>query len=226
MRNALRAKYLSIFLFAIGPVLAAPITELRGTAVSVDDGRVLYTEYHQWRDQWHRAEYRAPDGKLLATNEIDYSPGRSQPAFVQTNTVTGDQLGARWNGDTLTLFHGKKSEVVEYREPLVISSGFNNFVLDHWDDLFNNHVWTVEFAVPARLMIVNLKVKRIAAETSHIPDRNPDWIYLRVQAANPILAWFVAPVDLAYSADRLLRVYHGTSNVEIAGKTPAVEIRY
>jgi len=222
----IRFLYGLVLLLSVSSVHAASISELRGTAVSVDDGRVLYTEYHQWRDQWHRAEYRGPDGQLLATNEIDYSPGRSQPAFVQTNTVTGEQQGARWSGDILTLFHGKKSEVVEYREPLVISSGFNNFVLEHWDDLFNNRVMTVEFAVPMRLLIVNLKIKRIAPETSHIPDRNPDWIYLRAQAANPILSWFVAPVDLAYSEDRALRVYHGTSNVEIAGKTPAVEIRY
>lgn len=200
--------------------------ELRGTAVSVDDGRVLYTEYHRWHDAWHRAEYRAPDGTLLAVNELDYSPGRSQPAFIQTDKINGATEGARWDGDKLTLFHGSRSKVMAYREPLVISSGFNNFVLEHWDDLIANRVWAVDFAVPQHLMIVGLKVRRIAADESHIPHRHPDWIYLRVQAANPILSWFVDPVDLAYSADRFLRVYRGSSNLEIAGRTPTVEIRY
>lgn len=204
----------------------ATTQELRGTAVSVDDGRVLYTEYHRWHDDWHRVEYHAPDGTLLTVNELDYSPGRSQPAFIQTDQVTGATEGARWDGAKLTLFHGSRSKVIAYREPLVISSGFNNFVLEHWDDLLANRVWTVDFAVPQYLRIVGLKVRRIAPEQSRIPGRDPGWIYLRVQAANPILGWFVSPVDLAYSPDRFLRVYRGSSNLEISGHIPSVEIRY
>lgn len=200
--------------------------ELRGTAVSIDDGQVLYTEYHQWRGAWHRAEYRASDGKLLAVNELDYSPGKSQPAFVQTDEITGARRGARWAGDTLTLFHDGRSEVVDYREPLVISSGFNNFVLEHWNDLIDNTALTVEFAVPERLMLVNLKVQRIEPLQSHIAERHADWIYLRVKPASIILNWLVKPVDLAYNPDRRLRIYRGSSNLEIAGKVPQVEIRY
>lgn len=200
--------------------------ELRGTAVSIDDGRVLYTEYHQWHDAWHRSEYRAPNGVLLAVNELDYSPGKSQPAFVQTDEVNGTKRGARWDGSTLTLFHDNRSEVVDYREPLVISSGFNNFVLEHWSALVGNDTLTVEFAVPERLMLVNLNVQRIEPARSHIADRNADWIYLRVKPTNTVLSWFIKPVDLAYSADRRLRIYRGSSNLELAGKIPQVEIRY
>jgi hypothetical protein len=224
--RALKICWLLTLLFCGAAFAAGSMTELRGTAVSVDDGRVLYTEYHQWRDAWHRTEYRAPDGRLLAVNELDYSPGRAQPAFVQTDEITGDTEGARWDGSQLTLFHGSRNKVVDYDEPLVISSGFTYFVLDHWDDLLANHTWMVDFAVPQRLTIVRLKVRRIDAGQSGIADRRPGWIYLRVQAANPILNWFVDPVDLAYSPDRLLRIYRGSSNLEIAGRMPAVEIRY
>lgn len=92
---------------AIGASLAtaqAVPHELRGTATSVADGRVLYTELHRWQGDFHRAEYRAPDGTLLAVNELDYSPGRAQPAFEQTTLATGEKQGARWQGETLTLF--------------------------------------------------------------------------------------------------------------------------
>lgn len=199
--------------------------ELRGTAISARDGRVLYTELHRWQGDWHLAEYRAPDGTLLATNELDYSPGAAQPAFVQTNKQTGATQGARWRGDELTLFNGDKSETVAYREPLVISSGFNNYVLAHWDDLQRaEHV--VDFAVTERLLVVRLRIRRIDRADTGIAEAQPAWIYYRVEAANKILSWFVPPVDLAYDADRQLRVYRGTSNVDIAGETPAVEIRY
>lgn len=210
----------------VAQAMAAEPQELRGTAVSVDDGRVLYTEYHRWQDAWHRAEYRAPDGTLLAVNELDYSSGRSQPAFMQTDKITGATEGARWDGTVLTLFRGSRSKVMAYREPLVISSGFNNFILEHWGDLIANRVWAVDFAVPQHLLIVGLKVRRITVDESYILNPNPDWIYLRVLAANPILSWFVDPVDLAYSPDRLLRVYRGSSNLEIDGRMPVVEIRY
>lgn len=199
--------------------------ELRGTAISARDGSVLYTELHRRQGDWHLAEYRAPDGTLLATNELDYSPGSAQPAFVQTNKQTGATQGARWRGDELTLFNGDKSETVAYREPLVISSGFNNYMLAHWDDLQRaEHV--VDFAVTERLLVVRLRIRRIDHADTSILNAQPAWIYYRVEAANKILAWFVPPVDLAYSTDRQLRVYRGTSNVEIAGETPAVEIRY
>jgi hypothetical protein len=199
--------------------------ELSGTAVSTSDGRVLYTEFHRWQGDWHLAEYRAPDGTLLATNELDYSPGAAQPAFVQTNKQTGVTQGARWRGDELTLFNGDRSETVDYRKPLVISSGFNNYVLAHWDDLQRaEHV--VDFAVTERLLVVRLQIRRITQAETEILDPQPGWVYFRVEAANTVLGWFVPAVDLAYSAERQLRVYRGTSNVEIAGETPAVEIRY
>lgn len=200
--------------------------ELRGTAVAVADGRVLYTEHHRWRDAWHRAEYRAPDGTLLAVNELDYSAGPAQPAYTQVDMGNGDRKGARWDGHQLTLFHGDRSKVMRYREPLVISSGFHNFLLERWDALAAGKKLVVDFAVPEHLSVVRLNVQRIKAEQSDIPDRNPGWIYFRVKAANPVLGWFVDPVDLAYDGNRHLRVYRGTSDIEVAGKTPAVEIRY
>jgi hypothetical protein len=200
--------------------------ELRGTATSVVDGRVLYTELHRWQGDRHRAEYHAPDGTLLVVNELDYSPGRAQPAFVQTTLATGEQHGARWQGETLTLFYGDQTSKVDYREPLVISSGFNNFVLGHWDELLRGEQRVVDFAVPEHLRIVRLKIGRIAPDQTTIGDTQPEWTFFRVQAANRVIAWFVPPVDLAYDAERHLRVYRGTSNVEIDGETPAVEIRY
>lgn len=223
MRMPFRGMWLTLLLSS---AVIANSGELRGTAVSLDDGRVLYTEYHRWHDTWHRAEYRTPDGRLLAVSELDYSPGRAQPAFTQTDEISGDTKGARWSGDRLTLFHGQRSKVMDYREPLVIGSGFNNFVREHWNELIGGQRFTVNFAVPERLMIVRLTVQRIAADKSDIPDRNSDWVYFRVRATNPILAWFVDPVDLAYDAERHLRVYRGSSNIDIAGHMPAVEIRY
>src|SRR5690606_39879481 len=150
--------------------------ELRGTAISARDGRVLYTELHRWQGDWHLAEYRAPDGTLLATNELDYSPGAAQPAFVQTNKQTGATQGARWRGDELTLFNGDKSETVAYREPLVISSGFNNYVLAHWDDLQRaEHV--VDFAVTERLLVVRLRIRRMYRDHTGIARAHPACSY-------------------------------------------------
>ncbi len=212
---------LLLICFTLLPLLAyaTAIGEARGRG-----GELLYTERHVIDGQRHDIEYRDAGGALFATSRIDYSFGDTQPAYRQENLREHEAEGARWQQDGLVLFHAEggseREKVMAAPQPLVLSSGFDHFVRAQWQLLQQGDTLRFHFAVPARLMLVELRVRRIDAEAP------AGGLALRADPVSPLWRLVTKPIELFYDADRRLLRYHGISNLALGESAPWVEVTY
>jgi hypothetical protein len=227
---------LAASLLGLNTAVAADSGNAEGFAYSEDGAKLLYTEVHRWQGVLHTVEYFRPNGKLASVNELDssnsfvspvYKQNYPQARFAQGNFAEG----AYWRASELVLFSGNKEKVVEFQAPLVLSSGFYHFILEHWQELQGGQSIAFDFAVPSRLSTVRLRMHALAngdaAGRGVFKDADPSWFYVRVEAANSLLRWLVKPLTVALDNQQRLMFYHGVSNVrDEHGDTPQVLIRY
>jgi hypothetical protein len=205
-----------------------------GFAYSENGDKLLYTEVHRWQGVLHTVEYFRPNGKLVSVNELDSSNSFVSPVYKQhypeARFAAGNFAeGARWRDSELVLFSGNKEKVVEFQRPLVLSSGFYHFILEHWRELQTGQSIAFDFAVPSRLSTVRLRMHALSgsAAAAAFKDSDPSWFYVRVEVANTLLRWLVKPLTVALDNKQRLVLYHGISNVrDDNGDTPQVLIRY
>ena len=200
--------------------------QVLGRAFSPDGDSLLYTEYH-WRFGIdHLVEYSDPDGALIAKNRLRYVRDSPSPAQDQYDMRSGVREGAIWRGDDLYLFRSDEERPVSASGTLVISSGFDGFVRDHWEALASGRSVNLEFAVPARLRTIELRARKLGSDAC--PDATEHgWTCFRVEPVSRLLRWLSAPIELAYDERRRLRVYSGLSNLRDAGgNSLQVLIRY
>jgi hypothetical protein len=201
-----------------------------GDAYALDNGPLLYTEKHDWHGVSHTVHYFLPDGRLWSVNELDSTASFVSPAYRQSYPGTDFVEGARWQGSELVVFSGKKEKAVPFTPPLVVSSGFYHFILEHWNELQAGKSLVFDFAVPSRQTTVRLRIhalKNGAAVMEPRAQADPAWFYVRVEAASTLLSWLVKPLTVALDSERRLMLYRGISNVrDEHGDTPQVLIRY
>jgi hypothetical protein len=201
----------------------AHLARLEGVAVSLPERREVYRELHEIAAFAHRIEYRAPDGTLIARKTLDYRCSQRAPAFEQLDLRSGSRIGGRWERGGYRLLRDDTSRTLGAGDTLVASSGFDRFVQMQWDALARGEAVDFDFALPARLDTLRLRIARTGTE-AEAPDAA---LWLRVVPAQPLLRAFVDPIVLAYDAGRRLLLYRGLSNLDdAAGNAQSVEIRY
>lgn len=205
-----------------------------GFAYSEDGRKLLYSELHRWQGVLHTIEYFRPNGKLAAVNELDSSASFVSPVYKQrypqARFAKGNFAeGARWRDSELVLFSGNKEKMVEFQPPLVMSSGFYHFILEHWRELQAGQSIAFDFAVPSQLSTIRMRMHALSGAEGRgaFKEADPSWFYVRVEAANSLLRWLVRPLTVALDKERRLVLYHGIANVrDDNGDTPQVLIRY
>jgi len=209
----------------VAGVRAQPVAPhvVEGVALKLPGRSEAYVERHTIGALEHRIEYRAPDGTPIARLALDYRCSDSAPAFEQHDLRNGARIGARWQDGAYLLQHGDETRALAPSATLVASSGFDRFVRENWDALAAGRSLELDFALPARLQTLRLRIARVEA-----PEALPGAaLWLRIVAAQPLLRAFVEPIELAYGGDRGLLLYRGLSNLAGAdGKAQSVEIRY
>ncbi|HUH38059.1 MAG TPA: hypothetical protein VL027_08950 [Spongiibacteraceae bacterium] len=180
-----------------------------GVARDVSGGEVLYREQHQVGPDSRHIEYRDAQGRLIATNSLDYSYSTTSPAYTQKDLRNDLTQGARWEGGALVLFSGGQAAQVGFTAPLVISSGFDGFVRENWAALVSGQRRVFDFALPDRLTTVRMRIEREAAPSGEHGGR-----YTFVtQPDNFLVRWLGAPIELVYDDERRLLRYRGVSNL-------------
>jgi len=196
---------------------------IEGVALRLPGRIEVYRERHEIGALSHRIQYHAPDGTLIAENSLDYRCSQGAPAFEQHDLRSGSRIGARWQDGNYLLLRGDETRALEPVATLVASSGFDRFVRANWETLAAGGSIELDFALPARLQTLRLRMARIEA-----PEELPgSALWLRIVPAQPLLRAFVDPIELAYDGERRLALYRGLSNLDGAdGKALSVEIRY
>lgn len=196
---------------------------IEGVALRLPARTEAYREHHAIGPHSHTIEYRAPDGSLIADKQLDYRESDSAPAFLQRDLRRGTRIGARWEDGRYLLQRNDEERGVDTSGLLVASSGFDRFVRSRWDTLALGEPVDFDFALPARLQTVGLRIAARPARAGE--DAALHWF--RIAPTHPLLRAIVDPIELAYDDARRLRVYSGVSNlVDADGGSLDVEISY
>ena len=204
---------------------AAAIT---GTAYAAGSDQVLYREHYDFDTapgQW-RVEYRLPDGAVLATKRLDFSPGKARPNYLLHYHDSDRTTGAQWQGDdSLLLFNDGEEAIKEVpRATVVIDAGFDHFVRDHWEQLARQSL-EFKFAFANDLRLLPLRISQVPGSQTPL-ENQPGITFFRIEGTNLLLRWFADPIYLGYNDQRELCIYQGISNLRVLGETPKVRIVY
>ncbi len=217
----------------------APMTSpwVTGTALSVNDGSVLYRELHYLAPTTEplsgRIEYVAHDERLIARKQMDYSRSFFAPAVEQLDLRTQTRFFTRYAQNNLQAGFQRGGGVLESRtlapsNELVIDAGFDPFVRYHWEALQAGRSVGARFYVPSRLDSVRINVIPVAAQDCAQAGDNLLCLMVRPAGLLRVVGWFLDPLLLAYDLEsRRLLMFKGTSNLaDDEGQPQSVMILY
>ena len=177
-------------------------------------------------------DYFDPNGGLIATKTLDYRPGASRPDFTMYDLRRNWFWSVQARKGQLLLSKGPPGDLerraIDRQKPQVVDAGFDAYIRKHLDQLQSGAQLSFYNAVPARLNNYRLRAESITYSQSPISRGKPEWRYVKVRVANPLMAFFADALHLAYAADTgRLKVFRGRTNLPDAdGKPQDVEIYY
>ena len=212
----------ALFLWWCAAAPAVQANDLQFTGYATDRaGKALYTEAHHVQSAGALGEsrvvmYRCPQGgAAFARKELTYGKQRSTPEFTLSDARGGYQEGLRQTpqGPRVFLRDSARSPRREAALPanaaLVADAGFDEFVLQHWDELEAGKTVRFLFLVPSRLDYLSFKVKKHAETT--LEGATVSVIRLNLSG---VLGWFLPYIEVAYrKSDRTLKRFDGVTNI-------------
>jgi hypothetical protein len=202
-----------------------------GYAYELASARYLYTEVHEQHldgDRWlgGTIRYFAPDGAMLGAKTLDFSADRFVPLYrlelprehyeEAITAIAPGRIEIEKSRD------GKRKTASVERVPaLSADSGFNSYLLAHFDELLRGRTLPFVFAVAGQLDSYRFRARKIA---DLMFDGQPA-VRLRVEP-DSMLRMFVDPLTITYGIDtRHLLEYRGVSNIHDPASGSAYNVR-
>lgn len=229
----MKAWVLSLSLLSFAAAAAGPDVEIQtvqgvtvkrfyGYAFDAGSGRYLYTEVHRQRysanGRWlgGTMDYFAPDGRELAHKTLDFSKSPFIPLYrLEDLNPRYDEGISKITADKVYLFkqtaddESPRRRTVERSPDLAADSGFDNYLVDHFDELMGRKTLEFTLAVPGKLDSYRFQARRIADTTF----QGKPAVRFKIELAS-LLSWFVDPIVVTYDPhSRRLLEYRGVSNV-------------
>ncbi len=224
MRTGVVARALWTAGFFLGAMQAiANDGVIQGVARALPGGEIAYRELHTITGNSHHVRYTDPEGQLIAEKTLDYRCDQAAPDWQQKDLRSGERLGGHWNGAEYVLQRGESTSSIRPEATLVASSGFDRFVHGHLEQLRRGETVEFEFALPARLTSIGMRIKGtdapVAGETADA--------WFAVEPSSGLFRMFAGVILLGYDPGGELRFYRGPSNIgDGKGGSLTVEIRY
>ena len=222
MRYLIAAAGLLGALMPFQSMAGEPEMTFTGVATAPGGERTLYEEQHrvsgscingQWRPREHQVDYSQEGAEepfaskslaypeSLAVPEVDFR----QPEFNERLriSVTGDALDVQWSA-------GNEQDgdwTLELDGDLVVDTGFDHFIRNHWDELTSGEAVKFRFLAPTRGKAYNF-VAEPADEG--IPGADHSF---RIRPGGLIMRLAVDPIRLGYRDDGFLTHYVGLGNI-------------
>lgn len=224
MKHRLCAALAAVVLLLTASRIALASTEIvEGIALRLPERTEVYHETHEISAKEHRISYLSPKGALLAEKQLDYTCSDSAPAWEQHDLRSGKVVGGYWAGEDYMLVRDGREAAIRPEGSLVASSGFDRFVRKHRERLLAGDTVGFEFALPARLSSIGMRIRR---EENAVTETGVD-NWFRVEPEQGLLRLFAGAILLGYSQAGELVIYRGPSNIsDDKGGDLEVEIRY
>jgi len=207
-----------------------------GSAYNLEDNQLIYRELYTAinADKEVKVDYVAPDGRQFATKLLSYKGALFQPEFTFEDQRDNERLSAQFQGARLVLRHSMgisaNEKLIMDNARVVIDAGFDAYIQLHWDKLLSGKQMKFDFAMPSRLEVINLEVRKIKAKESPLYNTQygSTWEYFRIQPTRKLLSFFSDPIYLAYDPNgKYLMRFQGRSNIDDARGAPwDVRIEY
>lgn len=193
-----------------------------GKAVDAETGTHLYTENYFLRlvDGGLRERivvYTCPDAAAdaFARKTVDVVD-RFKPSFELVDQRSGYVEGFDPANRKVKFRAGPNAElqeaVVEDSDTLVVDSGFDEFVLKHWDTLLGGDKMAIDFVVPSQQEALGFKIRHL--ESGTVVGRPAETFRL---ALTGLLGLIADGIDVSYDREnRQLLRFAGLSNLRDA----------
>ncbi|WP_143269420.1 hypothetical protein [Mangrovitalea sediminis] len=215
-------------LLASVTALAKPLDRhirFEGRALDANSQTLLYTEDHRitgicennhWQPLHENVTYRAPNGQILATKQLDYGSGLQTPSFTLHDDVFGERFDVRYQkGQPVSVrwrdTHGKEHQSdVSPTPALVIDGGFDYKVKADWSKLMAGETLHFDFLAPTRGKTIAFRL--VPANRTEREKTGAAHSFV-IKPESTILSWFVDPILLGYNQQRQLTDYIGLTNI-------------
>lgn len=211
-----------LLLPALSATAADNYLTFTGRALDADSGTHLYTENYflklvdgQLRERI--VVYTCPDatGGAFARKVVDVVD-RFKPSFELIDARRGYLEGFDPSTRTVRFRAGADGRLAEAKVAetpnLVVDSGFDEFVLEHWDALVGGDKLAIAFVVPSQQDALSFKIRHL--ESSTLAGRPAETFRL---ALTGLLGLLADGIDVSYDRDnRQLLRFAGLSNLRDA----------
>ena len=202
-------------------------------AFDLNTGELIYTESH---NETYKAGiiisdeviYRDTSNNIIAIKKVDYSNGMIMPDFMLKNMETGHIESALKEADQLKVIFSKnkndlkKEAVIPLPDKAIIDAGFDQFIIEHWDEIIQGERLVRKMLIPSMKKFIEFRIYQ----------KNIDEINNKrtlIVEPNSMFIRFVAdPLILEYDFDKpRLYVFEGVSNMRnLEGDNLQVKITF
>lgn len=208
-----------------------------GTASHPESNTLLYCEYHILQQGNLGVDTRAlvvryfdASGEEIANKSVVYGSNPVQPEINQQDFRTGElrmakrNAGGRW---VMTYQESQRDKIKTEQAALsdqgVVDSGFNQFIILHWDKLQSGAPLVVEFLSIPHLKTIKLQVRRVECER----DSKGEQVCFDIQINNAFLRLITGELYLEYSPAKQLMLFRGVVNIRNDNeKTQKAVVKY
>lgn len=214
--------FLSICLLVCVPGASAEQQLTRiGYAHSQDNDVLLYTEHHHEMFIGDivvesKVKYNDAAGITFAEKNLDFRRNSFLPEFSLTNASTGHQESTRYLDDayevrfTQASDEPSKIKQLEYSSDAVSDAGFDNFIINHWQEIISAKKFTRDFLIPGLLRFIKFRIY----QEQVIEQSGQKYRVLHIEPANILFRTIGGTSRLFYDFDKpVLKRFQGISNV-------------
>jgi hypothetical protein len=191
-----------------------------GYAYDLTTNKLLYTENHEeyFINNKHiktKLIYKNEKNEVIAEKNSNYEKNSQIPLFQLKDFRNGYEEGSIYENNGFKIYyienqHKKISNFFKFDKTIALDSGFHKFIQNHFEDLLNNQIIKVNFAVPSRLTLIPFRVYK--QKTLKI--NNEEAIRFVFEVDNVLFRLLVKPIYVDYSIKtKDLLQYIGISNL-------------
>jgi hypothetical protein len=208
-----------MLLFILALIFPTSALEVRGTARSLEDNSVLYTEVHKITvddrglNRKIVTQYLKPDGKVFAKMTSDFSKSDTIPIvsfedyrFQKKEKIEFEEKEKTWRFFTALGNQESKAKDFTVSKDLVAGQGFDNFIKINFEKLNKNEV-PLKFGVLSEMDFYSFRGYKKSSEAGKT-------VKFGIQLDNIFLRLFADELLVEYDVDsKRLKSYKGLSNI-------------
>lgn len=219
MLNKIHFPILSYLFFST--LSAEEIPSRIGYAYDKTSKELVYTESHfesidNGLIEYSQVIYKDPMDNIIASKTADFSINPFMPEFSLINKKTGHKEETNYVKSEYKVIFTKsnndspKNSLLELPLNGISDAGFDNFIIEHWDELISGSVLKREFLIPSMMEFVNFRIY----QDRLVDEAGKSLRVINIEPDNFLIRAFAGTTRLFYdSMEPKLKRFDGVSNM-------------